>query len=127
VALDYARTRHAFGQAIGEFQGLQWALADIATDLQAARLLTFDAAESLDRDAKAPVAAAHAKKFASRAALRGLGQCMQTLGSNGLRHDWPLARHFANAKIAECLDGTTEIQNVVIGRALMRAPAQART
>ncbi|MGE0152603.1 MAG: acyl-CoA dehydrogenase family protein [Reyranellaceae bacterium] len=120
VALRYAGTRRAFGQAIGEFQGLQWALAEIATDLQAARLLTYDAAEILDRDGTAAVPAAHAKKFASRAGLRGLGQCMQTLGANGLRHDWPLARHFANAKIAECLDGTTEIQNVVIGRALLR-------
>jgi alkylation response protein AidB-like acyl-CoA dehydrogenase len=120
VALRYATTRRAFGQLIGDFQGLQWALADTATELKAARLLTYDAAESLDHDGKAAAAAAHAKKFATRAALRGLGQCMQTLGSNGLRHDWPLARLFANAKIAECLDGTTEIQNVVIGRDLLR-------
>ena len=120
VALRYATKRHAFGQAIGDFQGLQWALADIATELKAARLLTYDAAEILDRDGRAAAAAAHAKKFATRVALRGLAQCMQTLGSNGLRHDWPLARHFANAKIAECLDGTTEIQNVVIARELLR-------
>lgn len=120
VALRYATTRRAFGQFIGDFQGLQWALADIATDLCAARLLTYDAAEILDRDGKAAAPAAHAKKFATRAALNGLRQCMQTLGSNGLRHDWPLARLFANAKMAECLDGTTEIQNVVIGRDLLR-------
>lgn len=127
VALRYATTRRAFGQAIGDFQGLQWALADIATDLKAARLLTYDAAETLDRDGRAAAPAAHAKKFATRAALRGLAQCMQTLGSNGLRHDWPLARHFANAKISECLDGTTEIQNVVIGRDLLRPYRQTMT
>lgn len=125
VALQYAATRTAFGQPIGDFQGLQWGLADVATDLQAALLLTYDAAEILDRDGKASVAAAHAKKFAARAALRGLAQCMQTMGANGLRHDWPLARLFANAKIAECLDGTNEIQNVVISRTLMQ-PYRAR-
>ncbi len=119
VALAYAAQRQAFGHAIAEFQGLQWMLADVATDLQAARLLTYDAAETLDRDGKASLQAAHAKKFASRVALSGLGQCMQVMGANGLKQDWPLARLFANAKIAQCLDGTTEIQNVVIARNLM--------
>jgi alkylation response protein AidB-like acyl-CoA dehydrogenase len=125
VALVYAAERRAFGQAIAEFQGLQWMLADVATDLQAARLLTYDAAEILDRDGKASLQAAHAKKFASRVALSGLGQCMQVMGANGLKQDWPLARLFANAKIAQCLDGTTEIQNVVIARSLMATGRKA--
>lgn len=125
TALDYASKRHAFGRPIAEFQGLQWQLADVATELEAARLLTYDAARQLDRDGKAAVAAAHAKKFASLATLRGVEACMQAMGANGLRHDWPLARFFAQAKIAQCLDGTTEIQNVVIARALF-APYRRR-
>lgn len=124
TALDYASKRRAFGRAIAEFQGLQWQLAEVATDLEAARLLTYDAAERLDRDGKAAVAAAHAKKFASVVALRGIEACMQAMGANGLRHDWPLARFFAQAKIAQCLDGTTEIQNVVIARSLFAPPRQ---
>jgi alkylation response protein AidB-like acyl-CoA dehydrogenase len=129
TALRYGSERRAFGQAIVEFQGLQWQWADVATDLRAARLLTFDAAETLDRDGKASLEAAHAKKFASLAAVRGLGQCMASMGANGMRHDWPLARLFANAKLSECLDGTTEIQNVVIARTLMRPyrPAAGKT
>jgi alkylation response protein AidB-like acyl-CoA dehydrogenase len=128
TALQYGSERRAFGQPIADFQGLQWQWADVATDLRAARLLAFDAAETLDRDGKASLEAAHAKKFASLAAVRGLGQCMASMGANGARHDWPLARLFANAKLAECLDGTTEIQNVVIARALLRPyrPAAAK-
>lgn len=123
TALAHAKSRRAFGQRLVDFQGLQWGLAEVATDLHASRLLTYDAAEQLERDGKASVPAAHAKKFASRAALNGLRQCMQTMGANGLRHDWPLARLFANAKMAEYLDGTTEIQNVVIGRSMLSGNA----
>ena len=63
-------------------------------------------------------AAAHAKKFATRELLNGVVQCMQALGANGLRHDLPLARHLAAAKITQYIDGTTEIQNVVLSRSL---------
>ena len=120
TALAYVAQRRAFGQSLAEFQGLQWALAEVATDLHAAWIVTQDAARALDRNGKASVEAAHAKKFATRAATGGLGQCMAAMGANGLRHDWPVARLFACAKIAESLDGTTEIQNVVIARALLR-------
>ncbi|MDP6708436.1 MAG: acyl-CoA dehydrogenase family protein [Alphaproteobacteria bacterium] len=120
AALDYATTRQAFGRPIASFQGLHWELAEVATELYAARLMAYDAAAALDRDGRASLEAAHAKKFATRVAMTGLGQCMQSMGANGLKHDRPLARHFAQAKIAQCLDGTTEIQNVVISRALLR-------
>lgn len=119
-ALDYAVRRRAFGQAIADFQGIQWMLADAATDLQASRLMTYDAARSLDAGADATVASAHAKKFATRAALARLADCMQTMGAAGARAEYPLARHLAAAKLAQFLDGTTEIQNVVIARALLR-------
>lgn len=118
VAISYTGRRRAFGQIIGDFQGLQWLLADCATDLEAARLLAAHAAALLDAGQPAAVAAAHAKKFSTRAALGRIGDCMQTMGAAGLLRSYPLARHLAAAKIAQYLDGATEIQNVVIARAL---------
>ena len=119
-AVAYTKKRNAFGAAVSEQQGMRWQLADVATDLQAAALLTREAAARLDASADASYAAAHAKKFATRAALSGVSDCMQALGANGLRTSHPLARHLAAAKIAQYLDGTTEIQNIVISRELFR-------
>jgi alkylation response protein AidB-like acyl-CoA dehydrogenase len=118
-ALAYAAERQAFGRPVAGFQGLQWQLADVATDLEAARLLTYEAARLLDGGGPATAAAAHAKKFSSRVALAGIVQCMQAMGAAGLRSQWPFGRHLAGAKIAQYLDGTTEIQNVVLSRALL--------
>lgn len=118
TALAYAGKRRAFGRSIIDFQGLQFELAEVSTRLEAARLLTYHGAELLDRGAPAAVAAAHAKKFATRAAFDGLADAMQVMGANGYRRDHALARHLSNAKMAHYLDGTTEVQNVVIGRAL---------
>ncbi len=118
TALAYGKRRKAFGRALLDFQDLQWTLVDVATNLEAARLLTQKAAILLDRAEPATIAAAHAKKFATRAAVSGVSACMAAMGANGLRMETPLARHLAAAKIAETLDGTTAIQNVVIGRAL---------
>lgn len=118
VAVDYAADRQAFGQAVLDFQGLQWHLSDVATDLEAARHLTYHAATALDRGEKSIVEAAHAKKFASTVALTGISECMEAMGANGFRTDNPLARHMANAKMTQYLDGTTGIQNVIIGRRL---------
>ena len=98
-------------------------LADAATDIEATRLLTWAAAARMDAGEDATLAAAHAKKYAARAACRAIGDCMQVLGANGFRQDQPVARHLANARMAHFIDGTTEIQNVVIGRAL-RSPAR---
>jgi len=121
VALGHGAGRRAFGKSVLEHQAVQSLLADAATDLEAARLLTARAATLLESGAgsHAP-AAAHAKKFATRAALSRIADCMQAMGANGLLADYPLARHLAAAKMAQYLDGTTEIQNVVIGRALTR-------
>lgn len=119
VARSHTQQRQAFGRAVADFQGVQWQLADVATDQFAARTMAYTAAQTLDRgDPGATVEAAHAKKFATKAALNGLAACMQALGASGLRHDLPLARHLAAAKTAQYLDGTTEIQNVVISRHL---------
>ncbi len=122
-AVAHTRQRAAFGQKVADFQGVQWMLADVATDLVAARRLAYDAARAVHNGAAdASVAAAHAKKFATRVALGGIAQCMQVMGADGLRQDHPLARHLAAAKVTQYLDGATEIQNVVIARSLFRDP-----
>ncbi len=120
AAVAHANQRQMFGQQLSDMQGMQWQLADVATDLHAMRLLSNHATGLLDRDEPATVAAAHAKKFATRRLLAGVAECMQALGAQGLTLETPLARHYAAAKITQYIDGTTEIQNVVLSRALFR-------
>lgn len=121
VALAHGAGRRTFGKSVLEHQAVQTLLADAATDLEAARLLTAHAATVLDDGTgRHTLAAAHAKKFVTRAALSRIADCMQAMGANGFRTDYPLARHLTSAKMAQYLDGTTEIQNVVIGRAITR-------
>jgi alkylation response protein AidB-like acyl-CoA dehydrogenase len=119
-AIGYMKARQAFGKPISEQQGLQWMVADAATDLAAASALTDTAIDLMERDEPATVASAHAKKFATRVTHSRLADCMQVMGARGYRADVPLGRHLAAAKMAQYLDGTTEIQNVVISRALFR-------
>jgi alkylation response protein AidB-like acyl-CoA dehydrogenase len=116
IANDYARHRKSFGQPLIEHQGLRWKLADIATDLEAARLLTYRAANLVESGGDAISAAAMAKKVSVEMATRCLPECMQILGANGLRSDYPIARHMLAAKIAAFADGTNEIQKDRIGR-----------
>jgi len=119
IAIDYLKDREAFGGPLSDQQGLRWMLADVATDTAATAALAAEAATAIDAGAPdIAVKAAHAKKFATRVAMTGLAQCMQALGANGFRQDLPLARHLAAAKMAAYLDGTTEVQNIVIARAL---------
>ncbi|MDA3039503.1 MAG: acyl-CoA dehydrogenase family protein [Actinomycetota bacterium] len=108
VAVEHSRSRQLFGGSVADKQGVQWMLADVATDLEASRLLTFRAAEALEAESDATIAAAHAKKFSVRAAERGIAACMQTMGATGFRRavDNPLPRHLAGARIAAYIDGT---------------------
>ena len=124
TAMPRLLTRQAFGGPLADQQGLMFQLADVATDLEAVRLMAYHAADQIDRHGSAVAEAAHAKKFATRAAIRGLHACMQAMGADGLKQEYPLARHLASAKMAEYLDGTTEIQNVVISRSLRKAYAE---
>ena len=118
TAIAYGRQRVTFGQPIVEHQGLRWYLAEIGTELEAARLLTYRAATLIDAGADAMMAAAMAKKYAVEMAERRLPNCLQILGAAGLRTDQPLARHMLSTKIAGFVDGSTEIQNDRIGRLL---------
>lgn len=116
IAANYARHRKAFGQPLVEHQGLRWKLADVASDLEAARLLTYRAADLVEHGDDAVAAAAMAKKVSVEMATRSLPECMQVLGANGLRSEYPIARHMLAAKIAAYADGTNEIQKDRIGR-----------
>ncbi len=120
VALDYATRRHAFGKRLLDHQGLRWSLANVATELEAARLLAYRAAELIARGEDAVLAAAQAKKFAVEMAQRRLGDCMQAMGAEGLRETYPIGRHIACARIAGYIDGSTEMQNERIGALLER-------
>jgi alkylation response protein AidB-like acyl-CoA dehydrogenase len=116
VATTYAHERKAFGQPLIEHQGLRWKLAGVASDLEAARLLTYRAADLVEQGGDAVSAAAIAKKVTAEMAMRCLPECMQVLGANGLRSEYPIARHLLAAKIAAFADGTNEIQTDRIGR-----------
>ena len=127
AALNSVAERRAFGGTLADKQGVQWMLADAATDLEAARLLTREAVERFDRGEDAMIACAHAKKFATRVAWKAIADCMQVMGARGFRidGDHPVARHLACAKMAQWLDGATEVQNVVIARELLKQAGTA--
>jgi alkylation response protein AidB-like acyl-CoA dehydrogenase len=120
LALARARERSTFGQPLIARQGLRWMLADTATDLEAARLLTYRATRLLEAGEDAVMAAAHAKKFATRMAERRLPDCMQVFGAEGLLESHAIGRHIAAARVAHYTDGTTEMQNERIAAYLER-------
>jgi alkylation response protein AidB-like acyl-CoA dehydrogenase len=117
----YALNRPAFGATLSDFQGLRWRLADGQTDVEAARLLAYRASDAIEAGQDAQLHAAHAKKFAARMADSHLPRCIQTMGAAGLLRYYPLARHLACARIANFVDGTSEVQNERIAQALFKA------
>lgn len=118
TAIAYAAERQTFGKPLIQHQGMQWILAEVATQLEASRSLTFQAARLFDEGKDPTILAAHAKKYATAAAFDGISQCMRALGANGLKREHGLARQLAAARVTECMDGTGEVQNIVLGRAL---------
>jgi butyryl-CoA dehydrogenase len=113
-ALDYARRREVFGQPIGNFQSIQWMLADMATDLDAARMLTLKAADARTRDSRVTMEAAMAKLYASEAAHRAADKAMQILASRGYRRGSVVERLFRDVRATEIYQGTSEVQRMVI-------------
>ena len=118
LAVSYASERAAFGGHIADLQGLRWRLADAQTEVEAARLLAYRAVLAVENGTEAEIPAAHAKKYAARMADEQLSRCMQMMGAAGLKRAYPLGRQIACARIANYVDGTTEIQNERIARAL---------
>ena len=120
AALEYARQREAFGQKIGEFQGISFKLADMKTRIEAARLLTYQAALLKERSKKTgerfTLQAAMAKLFASETAMFVADAAVQIHGGMGYSKELPIERYFRDAKITEIYEGTSEIQRLVISR-----------
>ena len=119
-ALEYSRQRKTFGKAICEHQAIQWKLADMATELDAARLLTWRAAYLKDTGQPYGKAAAMAKLYASDVANRAAREAIQIFGGNGYVTEFPVERHFRDAKITEIYEGTSEIQRLVIANHLIK-------
>ncbi len=119
-AVAYAKERQQFGQPIANFQAIQWMLADMATQIDAARLLTYRAAFFQDNGLPFIKEAAMAKVFAAEAAMLITNKAIQIHGGYGYIKDYPLERYFRDAKITEIYEGTSEMQRMTISRSLLR-------
>ena len=119
-ARAYAKERRAFGKPIGEFQAIGFMLADMATEIAAARLLVHRAAALADRGERFNREAAMAKLFASEAAMRATSKAIQIHGGYGYTRDFPVERYFRDAKLCEIGEGTSEVQRMVIARDVLR-------
>jgi alkylation response protein AidB-like acyl-CoA dehydrogenase len=120
AATAWARERHQFGRPIADFQGMSFLLADMATAVEAARALYLAAARRKDRGLPYGPQAAMAKLFASDAAMRVTTDAVQVLGGYGYVEDFPVARLMREAKVLQIVEGTNQIQRMVIGRSLVR-------
>jgi len=118
AAIQYAKDRKQFGKAIGEFQAIQWMLADSRVELDAARLLTYRAAALADAGKRYSLEASMAKLYASEAATRACNRSLQVHGGYGYTREFPVERHLRDAKICEIGEGTSEVQRMVIAKHL---------
>jgi len=119
-AIDYSKQRVQFGVPISQNQAIAWKLADMATQLEAARLLNYQAAYLVDQGAAFTKHAAMAKVYASELAMRAATQGIQIFGGYGYMMDSPMQRYFRDAKLIEIYEGTSEVQRIVISRALLK-------
>ncbi len=119
-SVRYSKEREQFGKPIGAFQALSWMMADMATEIDAARLLTHRAAYAKDNAPRFSSEAAMAKLFASETAMRATNKGIQIHGGYGYSKDFPMERFFRDAKITEIYEGTSEIQRLVISSTLLR-------
>lgn len=118
-SIKYARERRQFGKAIAEFEAIQWMLADMATGIDAARLLVYRAARLRDQGRPFTKAASEAKLFASEVAVKATNSAVQIHGGYGYMKDFAVERYFRDAKVCEIGEGTSEVQRLVIARELL--------
>jgi butyryl-CoA dehydrogenase len=118
-SLAYAKERQAFGKPIAELQAIQWMLADMATEVDAARLLAWRAATLKDRGEPFTAEAAMSKLFASDIAVKAARNCVQIFGGYGYLKDFPAERHYRDAKITEIYEGTSEIMKLIVAEDLL--------
>ena len=117
-ALEYAKQRQQFGRPIGKFQAIQWMLSDMATEIDAARLLVFRAADMEDKNVRFTKEASMAKLFASEMACRATDKAIQILGGYGYTKDYAVERYYRDIKLCTIGEGTSEVQRMVIARQL---------
>ncbi len=122
AALDYAKKRVQFGQPLIKFQGIQFYLADMATEVEAAPLLVYNAAQMVDEKvSKYTKESAMAKLFASEVLNRVVDMALQIHGGYGYMKEFPIERYYRDARLLRIIEGTSEIQKMVISNELMRA------
>jgi alkylation response protein AidB-like acyl-CoA dehydrogenase len=119
VAREYAKERRQFGKRIADFQAIQWKLADMSTEIDAARLLVYRAAWRKQQGLSHSEEGAKAKLFASEMARRQTAEAIQILGGYGYTKEFPVERYYRDAKITEIYEGTSEIQRLVIARSIL--------
>ncbi|SKA22882.1 Acyl-CoA dehydrogenase [Chitinophaga eiseniae] len=120
AAVKYAKERHQFDQPIAAFQGVSFKLADMATEIEAATLLTLQAADMKNRGVKMTKEAAMAKYYASEVAVRVANDAVQIFGGYGYTKDFPVEKYYRDAKLCTIGEGTSEIQKIVIAREALR-------
>jgi alkylation response protein AidB-like acyl-CoA dehydrogenase len=120
ASVSYVKQRKQFGKAIAEFQGIQWKLADMATELDAARLLTLRAAVLKDAGKRVTQESAMAKLYASEVAVRICNEAVQLHGGYGFIKDYPVEKFYRDVKLCTIGEGTSEIQRMVIGREILK-------
>lgn len=119
-AFKYVKERVAFGKTINNFQAIQFMMAEMQTEIDAARLLTLHAARGQDLGVKFTKDAAHAKLFAAEVAMRSTTKCVQIFGGYGYVTDYPVERYMRDAKITEIYEGTSEVQRLVIAQNVLK-------
>ncbi len=120
AALKYSKERHQFGKPISSFQGIAFKLADMATEIEAAELLTHHSAHLKNRGEPTTQASASAKYYASEVAVRVANEAVQVFGGYGYTKDFPVEKYYRDAKLCTIGEGTSEIQKLVIARELLR-------
>ncbi|MFQ5486799.1 MAG: acyl-CoA dehydrogenase family protein [Desulfobacterales bacterium] len=120
ASVEYAKEREQFGQPISKFQGLRWIIADMATDIEAARQLMFSAASMKDRGEKYTAQASMAKLFASEMVNRVTAKALQIHGGYGYIKEYPVERYYRDARVFTIYEGTSEIQRIVISNHILQ-------
>ncbi|HEY9488083.1 MAG TPA: acyl-CoA dehydrogenase family protein [Chryseosolibacter sp.] len=120
AALKYSKERHQFNQPISRFQGIAFKLADMATKIEAAKLLTYRAGELKNRGLEVNKESAMAKLFASEIAVEAANECVQIFGGYGYTKDFPAEKYYRDAKLCTIGEGTSEIQKLVISRSILK-------
>lgn len=119
--LTYIQERKQFGRAIADFQALQFRIADMATELEAARLLLYKAAAAVDaKSTEATKLAAMAKRLATDTGFKVVNEALQLHGGYGYLRDYPIERYFRDVRVHQILEGTNEIMRLIIARAILK-------